>query len=73
MESTCVHGGRQVQKVGNFSQEHVKQLRADLKTLYDKVKAQKGDADKDAMIEVCDSLGIVNKRLSSCRAGISAC
>ena len=41
-----------MQKVGNFSQERVKQLRADLKTLYDKVKNKKGDSDKDAMIAV---------------------
>ena len=38
--------------MGNFSQERVKQIRADLKTLYDKVKAQKADSDKDAMITV---------------------
>ena len=51
----CLRVWQQVQKVGNFSQEHVKQLRADLKTLYDKVKSQKADSDKDAMIAVCDS------------------
>ncbi len=62
-----------MQKVGNFSQEHVKQLRADLKTLYDKVKAQKGDCDKDAMIEVCHYLSVVDNRLSFCMAGLAAC
>ena len=44
---------KQVQKVGNFSQEHVKQLRADLKALYDKVKNQNADSNKDGMIAVC--------------------
>ena len=43
---------QQVQKVGNFSEDRVKQLRADLKVLYDKVKNQKQDSDKDAMIAV---------------------
>jgi len=51
-----------VQKVGNFSQEHVKQLRADLKTLYDKVKGQKAgsDSDKDAMVAVCDGVCLLS-------------
>ena len=43
---------QQVQKVGNFSQDRVKQLRADLKVLSDKVKNQKADSDKDEMIAV---------------------
>jgi hypothetical protein len=43
---------QQVQKVGNFSQDRVKQLRADLKVLSDKVKNQKAESDKDEMIAV---------------------
>ena len=42
----------QVNKVGNFSKVQVKQLRSDLKALYDKVKNRTADSDQEELIAV---------------------